>query len=60
MSGDGFARALLDSAQVAVMPGESFGAALAGWLRLSLTQDDAVLSDACDRIAGFAAARMAA
>jgi arginine:pyruvate transaminase len=60
MSGEGFARALLDSAQVAVMPGESFGAALAGWLRLSLTQDDAVLSDACDRIAGFAAARMAA
>jgi arginine:pyruvate transaminase len=60
MSGEGFARALLDSAQVAVMPGESFGAALAGWLRLSLTQDDAVLSVACDRIAGFAAARVAA
>ncbi|MES2846523.1 MAG: pyridoxal phosphate-dependent aminotransferase [Pseudomonadota bacterium] len=60
MSGEGFARALLDSAQVAVMPGESFGAALAGWLRLSLTQDDAVLAAACDRIAGFAAARVAA
>lgn len=54
LSGEAFANGLLESAGVAVMPGESFGAGLAGWLRLSLTQDDAVVAEACDRIAGFA------
>jgi len=54
LSGQAFASGLLDQAEVAVMPGESFGAGLAGWLRLSLTQDDAALSEACARIAGFA------
>ncbi len=55
LSGEAFAAALLADAKVAAMPGESFGAALAGWLRLSLTRPDAVIAEACDRIAGFAA-----
>lgn len=54
LSGDAFARALLDEAKVATMPGESFGSALAGWLRLSLTQPDERILDACGRIATFA------
>lgn len=54
MSGEAFARALLLQTGVACMPGESFGAGLAGWLRLSLTQPDAAIETACDRIAAFA------
>lgn len=55
MSGEAFALALLDQEKVATMPGESFGAGLAGWLRLSLTQPDAATALACERIAAFAA-----
>jgi arginine:pyruvate transaminase len=50
-----FALDLLEKASVAVMPGASFGAGLAGWLRLSLTQPDEVLETACTRLAQFAA-----
>jgi arginine:pyruvate transaminase len=50
LSGEAFALGLLRDKQVAVMPGESFGQALAGWLRLSLTQDDARIAEACGRI----------
>jgi len=53
--GGAFALALLDQAGVAVMPGASFGVALRGWLRLSLTQPDAITAEACDRIAEFSA-----
>ena len=49
------ARRLLTEERVAVMPGESFGASLAGWLRVSLTQDDAMIDAACTRIAALAA-----
>ncbi|MDP4032804.1 MAG: pyridoxal phosphate-dependent aminotransferase [Pseudorhodobacter sp.] len=56
LDGEAFALGLLETAHVAVMPGASFGAGLAGWLRLSLTQDDAVVAEACDRIAAFAQA----
>lgn len=59
-SGTCFARALLAEMAVAVMPGESFGAGLGGWLRLSLTQDDATISTACARIADFAQTRQGA
>jgi arginine:pyruvate transaminase len=55
LSGTDFARALLTEAGVACMPGESFGAGLAGWLRLSLTQPDAAIDAAFTRIAAFAA-----
>jgi arginine:pyruvate transaminase len=55
LSGDAFALALLDSDGVAVMPGESFGNALAGWVRICLTVDDDLISEACGKIAAFAA-----
>jgi arginine:pyruvate transaminase len=54
-SGEDFAHALLDSEGVAVMPGESFGNGLAGWLRLSLTVDDGLIAAACARILAHAA-----
>lgn len=60
MSGEAFAMALLDTADVAVMPGESFGQALAGWVRVSLTQPDDLIAEAARRIARFAQTRMAA
>ena len=50
LSGEAFAFALLKDKLVAVMPGESFGTALAGWVRLSLTQDDDRIAEACGRI----------
>lgn len=49
-SGEGFALGLLDEQGVAVMPGESFGSGLAGWLRISLTQDDALVAEAAEKI----------
>lgn len=55
LSGDAFADSLLDQHKVAVMPGESFGAGLAGWLRLSLTQPDDRTIMAVNRIAAHAA-----
>lgn len=50
VSGDTFAWGLLEQEDLAVMPGESFGAALAGWLRLSLTVPDERIEEACRRI----------
>ena len=41
--------ALLEAEGVACMPGESFGSGLAGWLRISLTQPDAVMDEAAAR-----------
>ena len=58
LSGDAFARGLLDQQMVAVMPGESFGAGLAGWLRLSLTQPDDLIIEATNRIAVHAASTL--
>ncbi len=55
-SGEHFARSLLEERGVAVMPGESFGPGLAGWLRLTLTQPDALTAEACTRIAAHARA----
>ena len=55
LSGEAFASGLLDSQKVAVMPGESFGAGLNGWLRLSLTQPDDRTTLAATRIAAHAA-----
>ncbi len=54
LSGVDFANGLLDSQGVAVMPGESFGGGLAGWLRLSLTQSDDLVAEACARITAHA------
>ena len=55
LSGDAFARGLLDAEHVATMPGASFGAQAEGFIRLSLTVPDDKLAEACDRIARFAA-----
>lgn len=55
LSGNAFAETLLDQQKVAVMPGESFGDGLSGWLRLSLTQSDDKVIEACRRIAAHAA-----
>ena len=55
LSGDTFARRLLDEEHVAVMPGESFGETLGGWLRMSLTRPDDEIEEACRRMTRFAA-----
>jgi arginine:pyruvate transaminase len=55
MSGEEFAWMLLNDHDIVVMPGESFGTALTGWLRLALTQPDDQIAEACTRIAAFAA-----
>lgn len=57
LSGQAFALGLLEGAGVAVMPGESFGEGLAGWVRVSLTQPDEVLEIACARIAAHVGQR---
>lgn len=57
LGGHDFALSLLEAEGVACMPGESFGTGLAGWLRISLTQPDAVMAEAATRIARFAKSR---
>ena len=54
-SGEEFAWKLLEAEHVAVMPGESFGPAAAGHLRISLGQPDEKLVEALERIRKFAA-----
>ncbi|MXY34412.1 MAG: pyridoxal phosphate-dependent aminotransferase [Boseongicola sp. SB0676_bin_33] len=53
MTGVEFAEALLDEHLVAVMPGESFGKAAAGHVRVALTVEDAALENAAMVIASF-------
>ena len=55
LSGTDFALGLLETHRVAVMPGESFGDGLAGWIRLSLTKPDDRTAEAATRIATHAA-----
>ncbi|TMV79560.1 aminotransferase class I/II-fold pyridoxal phosphate-dependent enzyme [Thioclava sp. BHET1] len=57
-SGEDFAFALLDEERIAVMPGESFGAASAGHVRVALTIDDAGIEEALERLASFAERRI--
>lgn len=57
LSGEAFARGLLEERGVAVMPGESFGNGLAGWLRLALSAPDADVERACEQIAAHARAQ---
>ncbi|MGR3708738.1 MAG: pyridoxal phosphate-dependent aminotransferase [Alterinioella nitratireducens] len=54
LSGEAFGRELLDQEAIAVMPGESFGHAAAGHIRLALTTDDARLEDAVARLLALA------
>ncbi|MEL7116259.1 MAG: pyridoxal phosphate-dependent aminotransferase, partial [Pseudomonadota bacterium] len=62
LSGEAFANRLLDREKIAVMPGESFGSAAAGHLRVALTVADPVFEDAFQRLLRFAeeAANLAA
>jgi arginine:pyruvate transaminase len=55
LSGETFAERLLEETGVAVMPGESFGQAAAGHLRVALTLPDPIFEEAIDRLLGFAA-----
>jgi len=54
LSGDQFARRLLAEEAVVTMPGESFGAAGAGHLRVALTVGEAEMTEAAKRIAALA------
>ena len=54
MSGEGFAHALLDTAHIAVMPGESFGQAAAGHVRVAMTIDDDAYIAALHQLIAFA------
>ncbi len=59
MDDHAYAMDLLDATGVAVMPGTSFGASLAGWVRVALTVDDARFRAAADRIVSHAAPQRA-
>ena len=50
LSGIEFANQLLDTHQIATMPGESFGAAAAGHIRIAMTVDDATFATALTKI----------
>lgn len=54
LSGDGFAARLLEEERVAVMPGESFGRAAAGHVRVALTLPDEAFAQAIDRLVACA------
>ena len=55
LSGTAFAESLLDATGVAVMPGESFGTAAAGHVRVAMTVADEDYADALDRLLDHAA-----
>jgi len=57
MSGEDFANDLLDLHHIAVMPGESFGDAAAGHIRVAMTIEDAAFEDALQRLVAHAAMR---
>lgn len=59
LSGEAFAMALLEAQGIAVMPGESFGRAAAGHIRVALTVADDLLVDAVARLLAFAAKQAA-
>jgi len=53
-SGHEFATRLLEQTHIAVMPGESFGNAAAGHLRVAMTVDDPAFETALQRLLDFA------
>lgn len=55
LSGTDFALALLEQEHIAVMPGESFGSAAAGHIRLALTLEDSLFEATLARVLAFAA-----
>ena len=54
MSGEDFANALLDKHHIAVMPGESFGHAAAGHLRVAMTIEDSAFEQAMETLCNLA------
>ena len=54
MTGEEFAFALLNAHHIAVMPGESFGQAAAGHIRVAMTIDDTRCAQALDTLCQFA------
>ncbi|MGR3805492.1 pyridoxal phosphate-dependent aminotransferase [Marinibacterium profundimaris] len=58
LSGEDFALQLLEEHHIAVMPGESFGQAAAGHLRVALTVEDDRFAAALETLCAFAAARV--
>lgn len=54
LSGQDFARSLLEKERIAVMPGESFGSAAAGHIRIAMTIADADFAEAMARLRAFA------
>ncbi|MEZ5714443.1 MAG: aminotransferase class I/II-fold pyridoxal phosphate-dependent enzyme [Paracoccaceae bacterium] len=58
LSGKAFAEKLLEERRIAVMPGESFGAAAAGHVRVAMTVEDGAFATAFEELVGFAAAQI--
>ncbi|WP_137700192.1 pyridoxal phosphate-dependent aminotransferase [Marimonas lutisalis] len=58
MSGTGFAEKLLEERRIAVMPGESFGAAAAGHVRVAMTIEDTRFETALRDVVDFAGAQI--
>ena len=54
LSGEEFANQLLDAHHIAVMPGESFGEAAAGHVRVAMTVDDEAFERALSTVLSFA------
>ena len=54
MSGEAFAYALLEAHHIAVMPGESFGTAAAGHIRVAMTIEDSAFVQALETLCEFA------
>ena len=54
LSGEAFANRLLEDHHIAVMPGESFGHAAAGHIRVALTIDDARFAEAFRTLCAYA------
>ena len=52
-SGEDFAFGLLEAEKIAVMPGESFGQAARGHVRVAMTIDDDAFADALQRLVRF-------
>jgi arginine:pyruvate transaminase len=54
LSGEAFAMRLLEEENISVMPGEAFGAAGAGHIRIGLVAEEATMRDAAQRIRALA------
>ena len=59
MTGEGFAYGLLEAEHIAVMPGESFGHAAAGHVRVAMTIEDGAFEAALRRLVAFAESHVA-